>query len=310
MSVVVFGSINLDLVVRVPCLPVKGETIAGEQFFTASGGKGANQAVAVAKLGVPVHFVGQVGADDFGRTLLTSLQAAGVATEGVEINRTTHSGVASIIVSYQGDNAIATAAGANGCVGQEDVKRFASLVSGAKVALLELGIPLPAVIEAARVARQAGLTIILDPAPAPASLPEELYPLVDIITPNEVEASQLVGFSVKDTVTAEKAALILRQWGVATAIVTLGDRGCLCSSARETFSIEAIPVPVVDTVAAGDGFNGGLAAALASGKSLRTALQWATVVGALTVTQRGAQSSLPNWENFITMLREQDNICD
>ena len=303
MSVIVFGSINMDLTIVVPRLPKLGETIAGDKFFKAAGGKGANQAVAVAKLGFPVHFVGQVGGDEFGSILLGELLAAGVGTEGVKINPDIHSGIASIMVDNRGDNAIATAAGANGCVGTEDVERFRSLLElEAKVALLELGVPIETVVEAARVARECGVTVILDPAPAPPSLPEQLYPLIDIITPNEIEASQLVGFPVSDTETASRAASVLCQRGVNNAIVTLGDRGCVCSSRSETFIVEPIEVPVVDTVGAGDGFNGALAAALASGQSLRTALGWATVAGALSVNRRGAQPALPKWENFIDTL--------
>ncbi|NJK49083.1 ribokinase [Candidatus Gracilibacteria bacterium] len=302
MSVIVLGSINIDLVVGVPRLPGKGETIIGDRYFTVCGGKGANQAVAVAKLGIPVHLVGQVGDDDFGRTLLAGLQAAGVETDSITVNTETHTGVASIVVDENGDNAIACAGGANSFVGISDVRRLETLLPQAKVVMLELGVPLEAVIEAAKVAREKGCTVILDPAPARADLPAELYPLVDIMTPNEVEASQLVGFAVEDVKTAEKAATILRQRGTKTAIVTLGSLGCLCCTDDETFLVPAIPMTVVDTVAAGDAFNGGLAAALASGKSLQEAIKWGTVAGALSVTKHGAQSSLCDREAFMKLL--------
>ncbi|MCU0536729.1 MAG: ribokinase [Hydrococcus sp. Prado102] len=304
MSVIVLGSINIDLVVGVPHLPGKGETIIGDRYFTAFGGKGANQAVAVAKLGIPVRLVGQVGDDDFGRTLLAGLQAAGVGTDSIAVNKETHTGVASIVVDENGDNAIACAGGANSFVGMSDVRRLEKLLPQAKVVMLELGVPLESVIEAARVARGKGCTVILDPAPARSDLPAELYPLVDIITPNEVEASQLVGFAVEDATTAEKAATILRQRGVKTVIITLGSLGCLCCTEEETFFVPVIPVTVVDTVAAGDAFNGGLAAALASGKSLQEAIKWGTVAGALSVTKNGAQSSLPDRESFMQLLSE------
>jgi ribokinase len=307
MSVIVLGSINIDLVVGVPRLPGKGETIIGDRYFTAFGGKGANQAVAVAKLGISVHLVGQVGDDDFGRTLLAGLQAAGVGTDSIAVNKETHTGIASIVVDENGDNAIACAGGANSFVGISDVRRLEALLPQAKAVVLELGIPLKAVIEAAKVAREMGCTVILDPAPARSDLPTELYPLVDIMTPNEVEASQLVGFAVENVNTAEQAAIILRQRGVKTAIVTLGSLGCLCCTHEETFVVPAIPVTVVDTVAAGDAFNGGLAAALASGKSLREAIRWGTVAGALSVTKRGAQSSLCDRESFIQLLSKYWN---
>ena len=302
MVVAVLGSINIDLVVQVPHLPAKGETVIGHQFFTAAGGKGANQAVAVAKLGIPVHLVGQVGGDDFSQTLLNSLQATGVQTDDIVVNSTTHSGVASIFVDETGENAIACAAGANSQVGEEDVQRFTALLHHAQVAMLELGIPLPAVLKAAQAAHTSKCQVILDPAPAPSDLPAELYPLIDILTPNEVEASQLVGFPVDGPAAAQKAALVLLERGVKIVIVTLGSQGALCCTPEETFLMPAIPVQVVDTVAAGDGFNGGLAAALALGKSLREAVHWGTVAGALAVTKSGAQSSLPDADSFIALV--------
>lgn len=300
--VIVFGSINIDLVVQVPRLPARGETVIGEQFFTAAGGKGANQAVAVAKLGVSVYLVGQVGDDAFGTELLNALQAAGVQTDGVQVASGVHSGVASIVVEPTGDNAIACAAGANNRVSAADVERVAPLLTQAQVVLLELGIPLPTVVAAARSAHERGCRVILDPAPAPSQLPRELYACIDIITPNEVEASQLVGFTVDSPTTAEQAAQVLHQRGVDNVIITLGSQGAFCSTSQDAFWIPAIPVEVVDTVAAGDAFNGGLAAALASGKSLRQAVEWGTVAGALSVTQSGAQSSLPDWESFQGLL--------
>ncbi|MGK7872205.1 MAG: ribokinase [Xenococcaceae cyanobacterium] len=306
MTVVILGSINIDLVVQVPYLPGKGETVIGHQFFAAAGGKGANQAVALAKLGIPVHLVGQVGGDDFGQTLLDGLQAAGVQTDDVVVNSTTHSGVASIVVDETGENAIACAAGANSQVGQEDVQRFAALLNYASVAMLELGIPLPAVLAAARAAQGRNCRLILDPAPVQSDLPAELYPLIDILTPNEVEASQLVGFTVDEPATAEKAALVLRQRGVTNVIITLGSQGALCCTPEETFLVPPIPVQVVDTVAAGDAFNGGLAAALVTGKSVRQAVQWGTVAGGLAVTKSGAQSSLPDRDSFMALLSSEN----
>ena len=295
-----FGSINIDLVVQVPRLPQRGETVIGQQFLMAAGGKGANQAVAAAKLRVPVNLIGQVGDDHFGKILRSSLQTAGVKTEGVVTNSTTHSGVASIVVEPSGDNTISCAAGANDLVSREQVQR--TVLSDGGVVLLELGIPLPAVEEAASQARSQGCRVILDPAPAPPDLPSGLYSLIDIITPNEVEASQLVGFAVDGPATAKRAAQVLHQRGVTTVIITLGRQGAFCSLPQEAFLVPAIPVEVVDTVAAGDAFNGGLAAALSLGKSLRQAVWWGTVAGALSVTKSGAQSSLPDWESFQVLL--------
>lgn len=307
MSVVVFGSINLDLVVEVPHLPIKGETVIGNRFFTATGGKAANQAVAVAKLGMPVYSVGRVGNDSFGQVLLENLKFAGVDTSGVTIDPDTHSGVASIVVDNRGDNAIACAAGANNQIREQELTEFERLLPKAKVVLLELGIPLPTVMEALKRAKNSdsNCTIILDPAPVQSRLPDELYKMIDIITPNEIEASQLVGFTVDGITTARQAASFLHQMGVKTVIITLGSKGAFYSNEYESFWAKPIDVKVLDTVAAGDAFNGALAVALAEKKSLKEAMMWGNVAGALTVTKQGAQPSLPNRETFLQLLAEQ-----
>jgi ribokinase len=306
MTVVVFGSINIDLVVQVPRLPARGETVIGERFFTASGGKAANQAVAIAKLGIPTKLVGQVGKDHFGQILLESLQSSGVDVENAIVNESTHSGVASIAVDRKGENTIACAAGANYCVGEEDVNRFKALLPQAKVVLLDLGIPMPAILAAAREAHNSDCTVILDPAPARHNLPAELYNLVDIITPNRIEASQLVGFTVDGVTTARQAASFLHQMGAQNIVITMGEKGVFCSTPNDSFAVPAIRTRAVDTVAAGDAFNGALAAGLASGKSLREAIQWGVVAGSLAVTKHGAQASLPDKESFTEALHRYD----
>ncbi|MGF1589413.1 MAG: ribokinase [Pleurocapsa sp.] len=305
MTVVVLGSINLDLVIEVPHLPVKGETVIGDRFFSAAGGKAANQAVAIAKLGTSVSLVGQVGDDSFGKTLIEGLQTAGVNTSGVIVNPHTYSGIASIAVDRQGANTISCAAGANNLVREKEIEQFKILLPKAKIALLELGIPIATVLTAAREAKAHDCLLILDPAPINSDLPEELYSLIDIITPNEIEASQLVGFTVDGVTTAKQAASFLHQMGVKNVIITLGSQGSIYSNEAENFWIKPIAVPVVDTVAAGDAFNGALAVALASGKSIREAVQWGTVGGALAVTKNGAQSSLPNQDSFQQLLKRQ-----
>ena len=305
MTVVVFGSINLDLVVEVPHLPTKGETVIGDRFFSVAGGKAANQAVAIAKLGTPVSLVGQVGDDSFGETLIKSLQTVGVDTSGITVNSHTYTGVASIVVDKLGANTIACAGGANNLVRERELEQFKTLLPQAKIALLELGIPIATVLKASREAKAHNCLLILDPAPVNSNLPEELYSLIDIITPNEIEASQLVGFTVDGVTTARQAASFLHQMGVKNVIITLGDRGSLCSNQSENFWVKPISVPVVDTVAAGDAFNGALAVALASGKSLKEAVQWGTVGGALAVTKNGAQPSLPDKDSFQKLLSKQ-----
>ena len=305
MTVVVFGSINLDIVVEVSRLPVKGETVVGNRFFSAAGGKAANQAVAIAKLGVPVSLVGQIGEDSFGETLIKSLQTAGVDTSGITVNPGSYSGIASIVVDERGDNTIACAAGANNLVREKELEQFKMLLPQAQIVLLELGIPIATVLNAARAAKANDCFTILDPAPVIPNLPEELYSLIDLITPNEIEASQIVGFTVDGVTTARQAASFLHQMGVQNVAITLGKQGALYSNQTESLWVKPIPVSVVDTVAAGDAFNGALAAGLASGKSLQEALQWGAVAGALAVTKNGAQSSLPTKDSFHKLLEEQ-----
>jgi ribokinase len=293
MKIIVFGSINIDLVATTPRLPIPGETLLGESFFTTPGGKGANQAVALAKLGIPTQMIGRVGADNFGAELIKNLQNCGVKTENILIDETVSSGVAVITVDQQGENNIIVIPGANGKVNQDDINRLSNLFIDAKFLLLQLEIPLEIGILAAQKAKEANIKVILDPAPAPNNLPDEIYPLIDIITPNETEASQ-VGFAVNEQETAAKAADTLLQKGVKCAIIKLGAKGVYCATKEESFYIPAFSVNAVDTVAAGDAFNGGLAAALFQEKPLKEAVVWGAAAGALATTKLGAQSSLPD----------------
>jgi ribokinase len=266
------------------------------------GGKGANQAVAVARLGVPVQLVGRVGQDSFGQVLLQDLQASGVGCDRIRVDATTHSGVAMITVNDAAENTIIVIPGANGQISDRDVDHFAPLLPHTRILLLQLEIPLPAVMAAAQAAQQAGVLVILDPAPVCPDFPDRLYSFIDIFTPNQLEASQLTGVTVSDWETATQAALLLRQRGAKTVIVKLGQQGALCMTAEETLQIPAFAVEAVDTVAAGDAFNGGLAAALSTGLSLPQALTQATAVAALSVTQKGAQPSLPTRSQLLRFL--------
>lgn len=293
MTIVVFGSINMDLVARTPRLPQSGETIVGYDFTTIPGGKGANQAVAAARLGATVEMVGRVGGDRFGEALRESLQAAGVGCDRIMTDSGSSSGVALIEVEEGGENHIIIVPGANGRVNAEDVSRMQPDLQKAKLLLLQLEVPLDAVIAAAQSAQKAGVTVMLDPAPASTTLPNELLAEVDILTPNKVEASQLVGFSVENLEDAEKAAIALQKRGVRDVIIKLGGQGTLTATPEGTIHTPAFPVQAIDTVAAGDAFNGGLATALSDGRSLQDALTWGTATAALSVTQRGAQSSMP-----------------
>ena len=305
MSIIVFGSINIDLVATAPCLPIAGETLLGNNFFKAPGGKGANQAVAVTKLGISAEIVGRVGTQSFSSELINYLQIAGVKTDNVFLDQTVSSGVAIIIVDGAGENQIVVVPGANERVNQEDVERLSQLLPGKHALLLQLEIPIPAVIAAAKAAQKAGVKVILDPAPAQTELPEELYPLVDILTPNQVEAAQLVGFPVNDEESAKKAAEVFLEKGVKCAIVKLGAKGVYCSTPSESFFKPAFSVKTVDTTAAGDAFNGGLAAAVSQGISLRQAVVWGAAAGALAATKSGAQPSLPDRDTFDKFLQER-----
>ena len=298
MSIIVFGSINIDLIAKTPLLPVPGETILGHNFFTAGGGKGANQAVAASRLGVTTHLIGRVGGDNFGQELLTSLQLYGLNTDKVLIDKDSHSGVAIITVEDSGQNNIIVIPGANNRVNYTEVERLKKILPNATALLLQLEIPLETVQAAAEVAHEAGVKVILDPAPFRSDIPPDFYPLIDIITPNQVEASQLVGFAVNNQESGTQAADKLRELGVKNVIIKLGDKGVVCGTADETFFIPAFSVVAVDTVAAGDAFNGGLAAALDGGLPLREAVVWGAAAGALCATKNGAQSAMCDRATF------------
>lgn len=305
---IAFGSINMDLVATTPKLPVPGETILGSSFFTVPGGKGANQAVAMARLGVDTYMVGRVGDDNFGNQLLKTLQAAAVDTENVLVDKNISSGVALISVDDRGENHIIVVPGANGRVDSTDVKKLNSLLPHCRVLLMQFEIPLPSILLAAQAAKHLGVKVILDPAPVLNQIPVELYALVDIITPNETEITQLVGFPVKDIDSAMEATKILLQRGVGCAIAKLGVKGVVCATKAETFFVPAFPVETVDTVAAGDAFNGGLAAAIVENLSLRQAVIWGCAAGAIAATKSGAQSSLPTKEELINFLQARGAI--
>ncbi len=303
MSIIVFGSINLDLVTRTHRLPKPGETLAGISFFTASGGKGANQAVAAAKLGMTTWMIGRVGRDSFGQELVESLQQSGVKCDRILIDESTTSGIATIAVEDTGENTIVIIPGANAGINESDCDRLTDLLPDAAALLLQLEIPLPSVLAAAKKAHNAGIPVILDPAPA-RELPPELYSLIDIITPNETELSLLTGIAVKDIETATEAITELQNRGVRTAIAKLGAKGVLCAKGEEQFFVPAFDVEAVDTVAAGDAFNGALAVAIAEGLSLLDAVVWGAAAGALAVTKPGAQSALPSRLTFEQFLQE------
>ena len=302
MSVVVFGSINMDLVVRTPRFPKPGETLTGHDFFTAPGGKGANQAVAAARLGIETVMVGRVGADVFGGALLDSLNASGVDTARIFTDPEHPSGTAVITVDDCAENEIVIVPGANGAVGLEDILRLKESLQAADCLLLQLEIPMEAVAAAAAEAHRKGVTTILDPAPA-KEIPAALYQSIDYLTPNEVEASILTGNPVQTFEDAGGAARILQARGVPNVIIKMGGKGVFWRSAHgEEGSLPAFAVKAVDTVAAGDAFNGAFAAALSEGKGFLEALRWGMAGGAVSTTRKGAQPSMPDRSELLALL--------
>jgi ribokinase len=303
VAVVVFGSINMDLVVRTPRLPTPGETLTGHTFFTAPGGKGANQAVACARLGVPTRMVGRVGDDLFGEQLRASLRSFGVQDDGV-LTTPGPSGVALIAVDDLAENTIVIVPGANGSVSIADIPRLEAVLDGARILLVQLEVPIETVVAAARAAHTRGVTVILDPAPA-LPLPDELYALADIITPNEHEAATLTGIAVRDDQGAIAAARALIARGARRVAIKLGARGALTADTEGEQFWSSFTVTPVDTVAAGDAFNGGLAVALSEGRSFDEAIRWGLAAGALSVTRHGAQPSMPERNEVLTLLAQE-----
>jgi ribokinase len=287
MSVVVLGSINADLVLSVPALPRPGETIRATDIGTYPGGKGANQAVAAARMGAETTLIGRVGDDASGRTLREALEADDVDVTSVHIDPEVPTGTALITVAATGENTIVTSGGANHRVGRREIDALRAALDGARVLLVQLEIPMDVVVEAVRLASDAGVSVVLDPAPT-RELPDDLFPLLSWITPNETEGQALCG-----TADARVAARGLRDRGVANAVVTAGARGCVYAGAAGELEVPAPVVDAVDTVACGDAFAGALAAQLVADVAAPDALRFACAAGALAATQPGASASLP-----------------
>ncbi|MGA2616668.1 MAG: ribokinase [Thermoguttaceae bacterium] len=290
--IVVIGSVNTDMVVKGRRLPAPGETVTGGRFFLAPGGKGANQAVAAARLGARVTLVAKVGRDMFGDQAVANFQQEGIDTDAILRDPQQPTGVALILVDDQGENLIAVASGANHALTPQEIEQLAGLIGGADLVMLQLEVPIDAVAAAARLAAAAGVPVVLNPAPA-APLPDALLPHVTYLTPNESEAQQLTGIRVQDESSARQAAERLLAAGAAHVVITLGAKGALLADAGRVLLVPSPTVEALDTTAAGDAFCGGLAWALGQGLPLPQAVRQACLVGALSVTRLGAQPSLP-----------------
>lgn len=304
--ITVVGSLNMDLVVNTERIPRPGETVLGRSFKQVPGGKGANQADAIAKLGGVISMIGAVGDDPMGRTLLDSLLEDGVDISPIRITKEAATGIASIIVEDSGNNAITVAPGANFALSPEDILDRKEVITSAEVVLTQLENPLPVVAEALSVAKEACRLTILNPAPA-AELSDEILNCADILTPNETELEVLSGHPADTEENIRLAAKRLMDRGVRSLVVTLGSKGCMYFEMIGTELREAVypaySVNAVDTTAAGDSFNGALALFLSEGKSMEEAIHFAMMVGALSVMKEGAQTSLPTRDEVETFAR-------
>lgn len=300
-KIVVVGSSNVDMVVQAPRIPRPGETVLGGKFAMIPGGKGANQAVAAARLGADVTFVARVGAGAFGAQALEGFRTEGIRTEYIVQDPEAEQGVALILVDTNGENAIAVAPGANSCLTPADVDRADSAFRECDIVLLQLEVPLLVVERAITLAKQYGKRVLLNPAPYLA-LPDSILSRVDLLTPNETEAGMLLGGGDAGLGGVATTAEKLLQRGVGCVIVTLGREGVFVVTPEVQYHVAGRRVKAVDTTAAGDAFSGALAVWIAEGASFRDAVDAAVATSALTVTRMGAQASLPKRAEVEAML--------
>ncbi len=296
--ILVIGSSNTDMVIRVPVLPLPGQTVMGEDFRTFGGGKGANQAVAARRAGSNVRFLAAVGNDDLGNAAIRSFETEGIDTSLLQIIDDTPSGVAMIFVRDTGENCISVAPGANAQLTPEIICRHETAIAGASMLLLQLETPLETVIAAVDLAAKNGTPCVLNPAPA-ASIPGQTLAQLFCITPNETEAESLTGVAVVDKQSAATAAEHLLQLGVKNVVITMGKNGALLCNADGTHHQSAESVPVVDSTAAGDTFNGVLVAMLTEGMSIKEALRIAVHAATRSVQSAGAITSIPKRGDFV-----------
>ncbi|UPQ71689.1 ribokinase [Kluyvera ascorbata] len=303
-KLVVLGSINADHILNLESFPTPGETVTGSHYQVAFGGKGANQAVAAGRSGADIAFIACTGDDDIGERIRKQLQVDRIDTAPVSAVAGESTGVALIFVNGEGENVIGIHAGANAALSTSLVDAQRERIAQADALLMQLESPLDSVLLAAQIAHQHQTTVVLNPAPARA-LSDELLSLVDIITPNETEAEKLTGVRVENDEDAAKAAQVLHAKGIDTVIITLGSRGVWASVKGEGRRVPGFKVQAIDTIAAGDTFNGALMTALLENTPLAEALRFAHAAAAIAVTRKGAQPSVPWREEIDEFLRQQ-----
>lgn len=292
-SIVVVGSTNTDMVIKASHLPQPGETILGGTFFMSAGGKGANQAVAAARLGGTVAFIAKIGYDIFGKQSIDLFEKEGIDTTAIVRDKMEPSGVALITVDDEGENCIVVAPGANAALDCSDIDNATEKIEKASLLLMQLEVPIPTVDYAASIAAEKKIKVILNPAPA-TKLSDELLKKISIITPNQKEAEMLTGIKVTDEVSARQAAIFLRGKGIETVILTMGAAGAFLLHHDGSAMIPGHKVHVVDTTAAGDVFNGAFAVAICEGKAVEDAVVFACKAAAISVSRLGAQASAPH----------------
>ncbi|WP_371973850.1 ribokinase [Lelliottia nimipressuralis] len=297
VNLVVLGSINADHILNLDAFPTPGETVTGNQYQVAFGGKGANQAVAAGRSGANIAFIACTGDDDTGERVRKQLESDHIDISPVSVVGGESTGVALIFVNAEGENVIGIHAGANAALTIERVEAQRVLISSAEALLMQLESPVESVLAAAKIAHENHTTVVLNPAPA-RLLSDELLALVDIITPNETEAEKLTGIRVENDDDAARAAQALHDKGIGTVIITLGSRGVWASVNGEGRRVPGFKVKAIDTIAAGDTFNGALVTALLEGGSLDNAIRFAHAAAAIAVTRKGAQPSVP-WRKEI-----------
>lgn len=305
-NIVVVGGANMDYLVRGRALPKPGETVMGDQFQEAPGGKGANQAVGAARLGARVGLVARVGMDERGKTIIKRLKKdEGVDTTHVVIDEKERTGVALILVGEGGEKEILTAPGANLRLSVDQVRNAATMIQSAQILLAQLEVPLEALMLAARLAHQAGAKVLLDPSP-PKSLPDDLLRMVSVIKPNAREAEALTGIEVRDRDSARNAAKNLLERGVQAVAVQAGNEGNLIVTSEEEHWFPKIPIQSIDATGAGDAFAAALAVALLEGRPWQQAGRWASAAAALKTTKLGAQAGLPRRDQVLTLLAQEE----